>query len=98
MPTVKFESTSIVVEVPNGGALQDVCDAHDSPVPFSCRSANCGTCRIEVLEGADLILPPEDEELDILDVFSLKAPKFRLACQSKLKPGGGVVRVKPAED
>ena len=86
-----------MVDVPQGGSLADVCDQNQSPVPFSCRSANCGTCRIEVLEGDQLIQPPEDEELDILDVFSLKAPKFRLACQSQLVPGPGVVRVRPLE-
>ncbi len=98
MPKVIFEGSTLSVDVPEGGSLADVCDKHQSPVPFSCRSANCGTCRIEVLEGADLIKPPEDEELDILDVFSLKAPKFRLACQSQLVPGAGTVRVRPLEE
>lgn len=85
------------VEVPEGGALADVCDAKNAPVPFSCRSASCGTCCIEVKEGADLLLPAEDEELDILDM--LAAPKTnRLACQAKMKAGPGVLRVIPVND
>ncbi len=97
MPKVIFEGSTLEVDAPEGGSLADICDRHESNVPFSCRSANCGTCRIEVLEGDALLAPPEDEELDILDVFAIKAPKFRLACQSKLVPGPGIVRIKPLE-
>src|SRR5690606_34619412 len=53
MPTVRFLSDEgdLEVDVPEGGPLVDVCDEHDAPVPFSCRSASCGTCRLDVLEG-----------------------------------------------
>jgi ferredoxin len=72
--------------VPEGGALVDVCDDTLAPVPFSCKSANCGTCRVEVLEGADELLPPNDDELEVLHLFG--APRgVRLACQAKMKPG-----------
>jgi len=100
MPIVTFvsnEGDSLTVDAPSGGALADICDKNDAPVPFSCRSASCGTCRIVVLEGAEVLLPPEDEELEILDVFGNK-PNQRLACCAKMKNGGGAVKVRPVAD
>jgi ferredoxin len=98
MPTVLFESSdgakTTKVEAPGGGALADLCDDHEAPIPFSCRSASCATCHVEVLEGAERLLPPEDEELDVLDAIASPPPRFRLACCAKLEPGPGVVRVR----
>jgi 2Fe-2S ferredoxin len=88
----------VTADAPEGGSLADLCDRIDAPIPFSCRSANCGTCRIEVLEGQDELLPPKDEELDVLDIFLLTPPKNRLACQSQMKPGLGVLRIRSIND
>ena len=101
MPTVVFEAKGekpVTVEAPEGGALADMCDRSEAPIPFSCRSANCGTCRVVLLEGADLLLPAADEELDILDVFAVTPDKHRLACQAKVRPGPGRLRVRAVED
>jgi ferredoxin len=85
-----------------GAALVDLCDENAAPVPFSCRSASCGTCRIDVLEGAELLSPPEDAELDILSLFGDDPGVRRLACQAKLRPGAdaalAVVRVRAVDD
>jgi 2Fe-2S ferredoxin len=89
---------TVEVAVPDGGALVDVCDEHRAPVPFSCKSANCGTCRVEVLEGQDELLPAKDDELDILDIFGLAPPRHRLACQARFKPGLARLRVRPVDD
>ena len=102
MPTVTFESSDgtikKTVEAPNGGALADLCDDHEAPIPFSCRSASCATCHIEVLEGAESLVAPESEELDVLEAIDSKPPKYRLACCAKLKPGAGTVRVRAQND
>jgi 2Fe-2S ferredoxin len=103
MPNVTFESSdgaiTKTVAAGDGASLADLCDDHDAPVPFSCRSASCATCHIEVLEGPEALLAPEDEELDVLDAIDSKAPRFRLACCAKLKPGaGGAVRVRAQND
>lgn len=99
MPTIRFEShdgsRQTTAEAPNGGALADICDDTAAPIPFSCRSASCATCHVEVLEGESLLAPPEDEELDVLDAISAPPPKNRLCCQAKLQPGAsGDVRVR----
>jgi ferredoxin len=78
--------------------LVDLCDERTAPVAFSCRSASCGTCRIEVLEGAELLEPPRDEELDVLDLFGDDPARCRLACQARVRPGAGRLRVRPADD
>jgi 2Fe-2S ferredoxin len=101
MPLVVFESHGtrrVETDAPDGARLIDLCDEHDAPVPFSCRSASCGTCRIDVLEGADLLEAPRDEELDILDIFGDDPARRRLGCQARVKAGGGCVRVRPVED
>ena len=88
----------VEIDAPEGAALIDLCDAHEAPIPLSCRSASCGTCRIHVLEGADDLLPPGEDELDLLDVFNLKPPHVRLACQARLAPGATRLRVKAFQD
>jgi len=102
MPTVIFEyldqSEPVRVEAPAGGSLADLCDRVDAPIPFSCRSANCGTCRIHVLEGAELLLAADDEELDVLDIFAVAPTAQRLTCQAQMRSGEGLLRVRAVAD
>ena len=50
-------------------ALVDLCDVHYAPIPFSCRSATCGTCHVIIVQGEELFEPPNDAEtLRILDL------------------------------
>jgi ferredoxin len=84
------------VDAPGGGALVDICDESYAPVPFSCRSATCGTCHLVVLEGSDLLEPPREEEEELLRV--LRGPAgSRLACQAVVKSGPGTLRVRPMD-
>ena len=98
MPRIEFVGSALgakkTVDVPEGGALVDVCDEYLAPVPFSCRSASCATCHIEVLEGAELLEPPEAEERVLLEILT-GLPNARLACQAQVKPGPGLLRVRP---
>jgi ferredoxin len=101
MPTIVFESKSappMRVAAPEGGAICDVCDEKEAPIPFSCRSASCGTCCINVLEGEAEFLPPSDEELDVLDALGYEPPKYRLACSAKMRPGLAVLRVRSVDE
>ena len=101
MPTVHFEGNIFghdsMAEVPDGGALVDVCDQTSAPVPFSCRSATCGTCRVEILEGAELFEDPEPEEIDLLEILG-DPSNHRLACQAKLRKTIGIVRLRINDD
>ncbi|MCH2109270.1 MAG: (2Fe-2S)-binding protein [Polyangiaceae bacterium] len=97
MPTIKFEGKGSaapkIAEAPEGGALLDICDKVLAPIAFSCRSASCGTCHIEVLEGAELLEDIDDDEEDLLDL--LDGPSnSRLACQAEVKPGEGLIHIR----
>jgi 2Fe-2S ferredoxin len=98
MATVTLESadgkktTTVVTREPM--ALADLIDDSEAPIPFSCRSASCATCHIEVLEGEDAFFPPEDEELEVLDAIQTPPPRFRLACCARLREFDGRVHVR----
>ncbi len=100
MPTVVFESRgapSLEVDAPEGGRLVDLCDERTAPVPFSCRSASCGTCRILVLDGVDLLDPPKADEIEVLEAFGDDGARGRLACQARVRAGPGLLRIRAAE-
>lgn len=91
MAQVKFLPSGFALEVKVGAALVDVCDEHPAAeVPFSCRSASCGTCRVRVKEGGELLSKAKDDELDVLDVFG-DGKDVRLACQAEIVGEGNVV-------
>jgi ferredoxin len=80
------------VDVPEGGEVVDICDHHFAPIPFSCRSASCGTCQVEVLEGEELLEPPNEAEAELLPFLGGKG---RLACQARVRPDvQGVIKLK----
>ncbi len=97
MPIVVFEAlheTPVEVDAPAGGRLIDLCDDSRAPVPFSCRSASCGTCRVEIAEGATLLDPPGDEEAELLGVLGDDPARYRLACQARVRGVAGRVLVR----
>ncbi len=97
MPVVEFEAEdgqTTTVDRPDTLRIIDMCDDLGAPVPFSCRSASCGTCRIDVLEGAALLEPPRDDELDVLELFGDDPARTRLACQARVLAGAGRIRVR----
>ena len=80
------------VEAPEGGELVDICDHHFAPIPFSCRSASCGTCQVEVLEGEELLEAQNEAERELIPLLGGKG---RLACQLRVRPDvSGVVRLR----
>ncbi len=77
--------------------MVDVCDEAGAPVAFSCRSASCGVCRVEVIAGAPLLAPPTQEELDVLMIFAAP-PTQRLACQAVIQEGPGLIQLRWVDD
>ena len=95
MPTIAFlgGSAGPAVTALGEGRLVDVCDEAHAPVAFSCRGATCGTCRVEVVEGAELLEPPGEDEVALLEEKGAPADQ-RLACQAVVRAGAGLVRLR----
>jgi ferredoxin len=96
MPTVTIAQSSlgpaVSAEVDLPERLLDLCDRLRAPIAFSCRSATCGTCLVEVLEGAALLDRPGPDEREVLSLFEA-TPSQRLACQAQIQAGSGLVRL-----
>ena len=75
------------------GRLLDLCDAACAPVGFSCRSARCCTCRVDVLAGVELLAPPGEDEREALR-FHASSSRQRLACQVVVLGGPGLLRLR----
>ncbi len=69
-----------------GQSLFDCADALGVRVPTSCRKqGKCKECLVEIVEGVDLLSPPEPEEAHLRD-------RFRLSCRCRLTAEAGTVR------
>ena len=102
MPRVDFLASqaghATAIERPAGGSLRDACSESGAPIPFSCRSTTCGTCRIEVVEGAACLDIAGEDEREVLAMFGDESTKRRLACTAQLLSGDGLVRIRACED
>ena len=94
----KFSTLTVLpdgvrIELPTGSPLTDV--EYETPrrvIPFGCRSGACGSCVVQVLEGADDLGEVDEAELDFLDDLGVAGGDHRLACQCRLW-GSATIRV-----
>ena len=94
MPRIVFERSGFEVDVAEGVSIVDVCDQHIAAgVPFACRHANCGVCRMEVVEGAEHCEERTAWEAELLE-FLREKPSTRLGCQLRVHAGDGLVRLR----
>lgn len=70
------------VALPAGAALAEHLDATNSPVLFGCRTGICGTCLVWV---AGDVSPADDNEQEVIDLFTENDPSARLACQLRCR-------------
>ena len=76
----KIIVNKIEYDVPDGARLDELFEK--AGVPFSCNSGVCGTCQIEVKEGAENLEDLNQEETDLgMD------KTHRLGCQCVVKAG-----------
>ncbi len=93
MPKVYITTDNLTLDVPDGYAMIDMCDQHDTSILFGCRDGACGACMIKVIEGASNLSKMEDHERDFLETMAAQ-PEERLACQCKVH---GDVKVEVSE-
>jgi ferredoxin len=88
MIRVRFEPSGFEVDAEPGEAIMDITDANPAAdVPYSCRAATCGTCRVRVIEGGDALSVADIDEIEVLDIFGDTPDEVRLCCQTKLVDG-----------
>lgn len=85
-----------VLEAPAGERVIDALDDARAPVDLGCRSATCGICMVEVVEGGAALAPPDPIEHLALDELGA-APGDRLACRAAIGPAadGVTLRLRP---
>ncbi len=100
MIRVRFEPSGFEIDAEPGEAIMDITDANPAAdVPYSCRAATCGTCRVQVLEGGDALSTADVDEIEVLDIFGDTPDEVRLCCQTKLIDGAAPqVTLKACDD
>lgn len=85
--------------VNEGEVIFDALDNQGHRLPAGCLAGSCGTCRLEILDGADNLNPPSTIEQDTIDAIKkeydpefIKDKVIRLSCRAKVK---GDVSLKP---
>ena len=74
------------VDAPPGARLLDVAQAADQPLEGTCGGQmSCSTCHV-IVASDDFahLMPPSEEEEDLLDLAHGVTPTSRLACQIRL--------------
>lgn len=83
MAKLVFQNTGDEVEIEDNGSIAQVCE--EAGVPFACTEGVCGTCIVEVVEGAENLSEPTQAEIDFLGESGTK--RERMCCQAKIKQG-----------
>ena len=84
MATVELDEKRI--EVKDGQHIRDA--SEELGVPFGCRHGVCGTCKIEITDGANNLGELTEEEID-MD----RDKNHRLACQAKIMQGNVKIKI-----
>lgn len=66
------------LQMQHGANLSEHLDVGNSPLLFGCRTGICGTCLVQVKGD---VAPPDEEELELLEVLAPNDEAARLACQ-----------------
>ncbi len=74
-----------------GSGLLAVSGKMRKPIASGCADSTCGTCRVEVLEGAENLAPPDEREVATLRA-SGHPSGWRLSCRAELLRGEAKVR------
>ncbi len=93
-------------EVNEGELIWDELERQGTKLPAGCLAGSCGTCRINVLEGADSLAPKGAIETEttnhLMDQYRkkygeefLKDKNIRLACRARIK---GSIKITPLKE
>ncbi len=80
---VHFLLDDLLVQAPEGTALQEIAEAAGADLTFGCRTGSCGTCRVRITHGLAHCSEPNAEEREFLGALKVP-PDQRLACQVRV--------------
>jgi len=83
MPKLTFLDSGKTYDVPAGASFLTVAQEHGEH-SFGCTVGSCGTCRLEVVEGADQVNPQSDDERETVEM-STDVAGARLGCQLRIQ-------------
>jgi 2Fe-2S ferredoxin len=91
---VTFLPDNKTVEARVGETILEIALNHDIPLHHACGGyCACTTCQIHVKQGAQNLVPMEEEEQERLSREKGITPESRLGCQSKVTGDVTVERV-----
>ncbi len=93
MPKITYAHTGQSFEVPAGTSYLEFCQGTRVPQDFGCTVGSCGTCRVEVVSGAESLDPITDEERETVEMCT-DQEGVRLGCQLVIR---GDLTLRPAE-
>ncbi len=93
MPKLTYAPTGDSYDIAEGTSYLEFCQENGIDHPFGCTVGSCGTCRCELVEGADHVNPMGDEERETVEMCTDVAGA-RLGCQLKIQ---GDVTVRPVD-
>ena len=84
MPKIIFSNNKQEAEAKKGSDLKETTKAKGWPIAYGCEDGVCGTCIVEIEEGAENLNPMDEQEKQTLDIMSMNDGKHRLACKCKV--------------
>jgi ferredoxin len=100
---VESEQVRVRMVLPDGSAHDVACEPRytlvmasqsiETPIATGCPDGQCGGCNVDVLDGADALLPPAAAETKLLSEKHGGRANVRLACHAKVGGSGAVVKV-----
>lgn len=94
MAKITFADSDQSWDVAEGTSFLEFCQTNNAPHDFGCTVGSCGTCRMEVVEGAENLQPMDDEERETVEMCT-DLPGARLGCQAKVN---GDVKIRQITD
>ncbi len=101
--TEQDEQVRVRIVLPDGTSHEVACEPRytlvmasqsiETPIATGCPDGQCGGCNVDVLEGADALLPPAAAETKLLAEKHGSRANVRLACHAKVVGSGAVVKV-----
>ena len=79
MPKITLAANDQSYEVPEGTSFLEFCQANGVEHDFGCTVGSCGTCRLQILEGAENVDAADNEELETVEMCTDVAGA-RLGC------------------